>query len=392
MLFKPHELEERFRKLGSNFELLLKLQYRNQKEYIRKRLRAIDLLWQGKCRQEVSDKVYISLRSLITWIKVLVENGLERGLTQLVSAKKLEKEGKLKKEYQQVIIKAIKEETPLAYGYEQNIFTGKILVEIVTDKWGIEVTNQTIYNILHRNNYSYQRAHRDYENADPESQKKYGIGLKKRLETNESGVKRVFFDEFSVSNRPTTFYGWARKNTKFKVPSNESKKRERLNGLLAIDADTGKEYLKLTKAAKTEDIAQFFHELSIETQKCSFHKLEVILDNNSTHKDKMRYELLWKNKSNPQLQDFQIEFIDTPTYSPDFNLAEYIIHQIRLKILHHLPSDITLVEIENKLVKTLKKKQLQTREQVQKTINHILKLAKVQPIDWNNSQDLYCEI
>ena len=41
-----------------------------------------------------------------------------------------------------------------------------------------------------------------------------------------------------------------------------------------------------------------------------------------------------------------INFIYTPTYSPNFNLVEYIIHLLRLKLLHHLPLGITIQEVQ----------------------------------------------
>ena len=34
----------------------------------------------------------------------------------------------------------------------------------------------------------------------------------------------------------------------------------------------------------------------------------------------------------------QVGFIHTPPYSPDFNLAEYIIHLLRLRFLHDKPA------------------------------------------------------
>ncbi len=46
-------------------------------------------------------------------------------------------------------------------------------------KYNIEVTDQTVYNMLHANNYSYQKAHRDYANADKVEQEKYTNWLKK---------------------------------------------------------------------------------------------------------------------------------------------------------------------------------------------------------------------
>ena len=42
-----------------------------------------------------------------------------------------------------------------------------------------------------------------------------------------------------------------------------------------------------------------------------------------------------------RLHKISIEFIHTPAYSPDFNLAEYEIHLLRLEHLHHLSSSAT---------------------------------------------------
>ena len=67
-----------------------------------------------------------------------------------------------------------------------------------------------------------------------------------------------------------------------------------------------------------------------------------------------------------------VEFIYTPAYSPDFNLAEYEIHLLRLQKLHHLPSNITIAEIEQKLKDV---KILMNSEQISRTLEHIFALV-----------------
>lgn len=369
------KIDQAFAELKPDFELLNKLYKKEQKEYIRTRLKAIRWLWEGKSRSEIVAKLDIDRSSLLNWLKILIAEGVEAGLKLLAQGKKITKSGKLNFEQQQALLDILENKKPSDYGYEQNIFTGQILAEIVEKKWQIEVTDQTIYNVLHRQGFSYQRGHRDYDNADPLAQAAYVLELKTALENKADDEKFVFFDEFSVTNRPTTFYGWARVNTKFKVPSNEKKKRERLNGLLSVDAQSGQEYIKLTPKAKTEDLVDYFYSLALDTHQEGYHQLTVVLDNNSTHKDKMRYNLWLQVRATPDLQDFRLKFINTPSYSPDFNLAEYIIHQLRLKLLHHLPANITLADIETKIVAFFKGKQLQTSQQITNTINHILKLG-----------------
>ena len=150
-----------------------------------------------------------------------------------------------------------------------------------------------------------------------------------------------------------------------------------MNALLSVDALTGQEHITLLPKAKTENLVEYFYDLALDTHQAGYQALTIILDNNSTHKDKMRYNLWLQVKALPQLQDFQITFIYTPPYSPDFNLAEYIIHQLRLNLLHHLPANLTLSQIEAKILAFFNKAQLQTPQQIANTIRHIFELGGI---------------
>jgi len=194
------------------------------------------------------------------------------------------------------------------------------------------------------------------------------------MRIRKRGEKILFFDEFSVGNRPSTYYGWAEKNTRPQVPSDESKKREKLNGLLAVDASSGEEFLRLVAIAKTEDLALYFGELCKECIQARIKHLTIILDNNSTHKDKLR-RYLWAELFTLGIDEqITVEFMYTPPYSPDFNLVEYLIHLLRLRILHHLPSGTSIEEVERRLLTFFETQQLQTPIQISKTIQHIYNL------------------
>lgn len=54
------------------------------------------------------------------------------------------------------------------------------------------------------------------------------------------------------------FYGWAEKNTRPQIPSNEKKRTNKLNGMLAVDAVTGEEYFKLKEKSNPEDVSSYF--------------------------------------------------------------------------------------------------------------------------------------
>jgi transposase len=127
---------------------------------------------------------------------------------------------------------------------------------------------------------------------------------------------------------------------------------------------------------KTEDISSYFVEFCQDCLQQGVKKLSIILDNNTTHKKKM------KNLLKPQLtdlgikEDIEVEFIYTPPYSPNFNLVEYLIHQLRLQLLHHQPVGITIELLREKLEQYSQVNQLQTPQQIQNTIAHICSLTQ----------------
>jgi hypothetical protein len=194
------------------------------------------------------------------------------------------------------------------------------------------------------------------------------------MRTRKRGEKILFFDEFAVSNRLNTYYGWAEKNTRPQVPSDESKKREKLNGLLAVDAVSGEEFLRLVPTAKTEDLALYFGELCKDCIHERIKHLTIVLDNNSTHKDKLR-RYLWAELFTSGIDEqITVEFVYTPPYSPNFNLVEYLIHLLRLRLLHHLPSVTSIEQVEMRLKTFFETQQLQTPIQISNTIQHIYNL------------------
>lgn len=176
---KPYELSKAFAQLEPDWELLEKLHKQQQKEYLRRRLKAIRLLWEGHSRTDVEARCEVSPKSLINWMKVLVEQGVSAGLKQLARETTIERAGKLTFEQQAEVLHIVEEEQPGAYGYAQNLFTAGMLVEIVAEKWGINVSDQAIYRLFERHGFSHQRAHRDYGEPDGEAQRAFQDALEK---------------------------------------------------------------------------------------------------------------------------------------------------------------------------------------------------------------------
>lgn len=168
---------EKLREKPFEIEIWQKLFYQNQKSSIRKRLEAVKYLYEGMTRKEVMIEVRCARQTLITWIDMYCAAGLD-GLTQATVSNKPER---LSDEQKIELKRMLLGNRPTDYGIDRQIWTGKIIVEVIKQRWDVDLRDSRIYAILKELGLSHQKAHRDYENADPLVQQEFVSSLKKRL-------------------------------------------------------------------------------------------------------------------------------------------------------------------------------------------------------------------
>ena len=145
--------------------------------------------------------------------------------------------------------------------------------------------------------------------------------------------------------------------------------------MLCVDAISGEEFFRLSPGSKTEDVSEYLAELCLECVEIGYDKLGIILDNNPTHKQKRQSQLAAHLQQMGLAKSITVESLYLPSYSPQLNLVEYVIHLARLKFLHHLPMGTTLEQIEQKLLQFLDSHQFLSAQQVQNTLNFIFSLV-----------------
>jgi transposase len=177
---KNGERTEAFKKLRKNTQLLKKLRKGHRLEYQRRRLRAIELLWKGYSRYEVSRLVGVAYTTLTTWVQIMVTNGVKEGLHTLVAPITHIRKQRLDAEKKKELFRMMTEETPQDHGVDRFIWTAEVLVEVINKKWKVSLHDSRIYEILNELGLSHQRAHRDYANADPVAQKAFVAQVKKK--------------------------------------------------------------------------------------------------------------------------------------------------------------------------------------------------------------------
>jgi len=82
--------------------------------------------------------------------------------------------------------------------------------------------------------------------------------------------------------------------------------------MISVDAVSGEIYLQLKPKSKSEDVAEYLSDLCEDAYKDNIEKLIIGLDNNSTHKEKMK-KLLAEHLRTLGIQEkLGIEFLHTP--------------------------------------------------------------------------------
>jgi transposase len=145
---------EQIKAISFDAEEWEKLFYKYQQEYIRKRLKAIKYLYEGQTRQEVMTKVGCARKSLIIWIDIYCEKGLKA----LATPMKSHRTQKLGSEEKGDLKKMLLEKKPTDYGIDRQIWTGKSIIEVVNQRWNIQLKDSRIYDILKRLDYHIKKS------------------------------------------------------------------------------------------------------------------------------------------------------------------------------------------------------------------------------------------
>ena len=212
------ELRQQFLTINFTISDWEKKYHQNQIEYLRVRLRCVKLFASGLEPKAISDSLSIDKNRVIRIIQCYIDSSYE-GLLKRITRKQ---PTLLSTDQEQAFKTTILTTHPSDHGLNANIWTGQVMIAYIKQIYQV-CYKSGIYELLERLNLSHQRAHSDYINADKEEQISFMKGLEQTLYKEPSTTAIVFADEFSVCEKPTAYYGWAEKNTRPKVPTNEKK-------------------------------------------------------------------------------------------------------------------------------------------------------------------------
>ncbi len=195
--------------------------HQKQAEYIRVKLRCIQLYHQGREFEAIAEILSIHHQSVRKYINIYISSGFE-GLCQEV----IRPQSSLLNHEQSASFKEVLlSKSPNEVGLCGNIWTGELMCQYLKQVYNV-VYKSGIYDLLERLNLSHQKAHADYANAKPSEQVAFIKDLQRTLIEADEKTAVIKFDEFSVCQKPSSYYGWAEKNTRPKFVTNEKNEIE----------------------------------------------------------------------------------------------------------------------------------------------------------------------
>lgn len=212
----PKSKKTEFDKLGFDHAKWSKYFQRYQQEYIRKRLRAIKLFAENTDVATICQTLSLNKNTFYLFVNLYLKEGFEGLCRPAVRPKPT----LLSKEQELSFKHTILTKAPFECALEGNIWNGTLMREFIKREFAVDYKSG-IYDLLDRLHLSHQKAHADYQNADKNEQLQFLDRFKQILLASDEQNATLTFDEFSINSKPSSYYGWAEKNTRPRVKTDE---------------------------------------------------------------------------------------------------------------------------------------------------------------------------
>jgi len=218
-----NSLRPKFDQRGFNADQWQRQMHRHPLEYVRRKLRVIQEYAQGKNIDDLALQYHIHPQTVRTYITTYTQGGFDC----LCQAEKRPQPTRLTLQQQADFKHTLIHTRPADHALSGNIWTGQLILSYLKQTYQVDYRSG-IYDLLERLNLSHRnggpaKAHADYGNADPIKQQAFLDELKTSLLQADATHAVVVYDEFSVCERPTSYYDWAEKNTRPQTVTDEKK-------------------------------------------------------------------------------------------------------------------------------------------------------------------------
>lgn len=268
----------------------------------------------GRSPEEMAIVFNIHRTSMYDWLKQFDIGGIDSLKTRVAPGAT----AIITKDMDEWIKKTILESTPLAFGYDTNLWTCDILTGVIENFFGVIVSAGTVRLHLKEMNLTCQKPEYRDVKRDP-------IEIDKFLEDKFPRIRRLaanigaeiaFEDEAGVGIMTRTGRTWGVAGETPIIPA--SVQRGGYNVLSVVTSSGELEYSIQEKSVNAEGFVKFLKQL-LENRK---QPLILLADRASFHKAKLVVEFVRENRK-------QLRIYFLPKRAPEFNPDEQVWNEIK---------------------------------------------------------------
>lgn len=224
---------------------------------------------------------------------------------------------------EKAIVKMITEKNPDQLRLKCCLWTRNAVQELIKEHYGITMPIRTVGEYLKRWGFTVQRPMRQAMNQKPEQVQEWLKNTYPAIHKAAKEEKAEIFwgDETAIQNESNYARGYAPKG---KTPVLKVQTVKMHINMISAISNRGKVHFMFSQESiNSEKLIDFMERLVKDTD----HKIYLILDNLRAHHSKVTTKWVENHKD-------QIALFYLPPYSPEYNLDEYLNHDLKQSIGH----------------------------------------------------------
>lgn len=200
-----------------------------------------------------------------------------------------------------------------------NTFNIKKIKKNIVNKFNVNLSKQTIYNVLHKNNLTYKQIKVKNMPYSNDKFKELKIELRDKIKPVFNNLNS--FDEMAIYLNDTPTHGWSIKGNDCIIKTKKSLNKKRYTIGMNIDINSDIDFTLIEGSLKQDKLISFFNKLN----KKKIKNRTFLIDNASIHRSK-KMTMFIKNNN--------LKIIYNIPYSSQFNPIEYVFSLLRKKLLN----------------------------------------------------------
>lgn len=282
--------------------------------------------------EEVARILFRSTKQIRKWVKAYNRNGIEG----LKSRKQNGNPPKLSSE-QKSEVKEIVSSSPRDKGYCFSSWNTKNLKQIIRDRFGIIVSQETVRRLLHAFGFVWKKPEYKFVLSNEAEKEKFLEQVEEAIKNKKDNEVILFEDECTARQHPTIKNTWIPKGVRKFIGTFGNHAKRNVFGFVNIL--TGHVINRITDSLKS---VEFIESLEEVKRRYRGKKIKLFTDKSPGHTSGKTQKYLADNES-------WLEVVYLPTQSPELNPVEEL-WQVMRKIVTHNHLFSTLGELTDALV------------------------------------------